>query len=97
MHGIEILSKCNAIDVEVLFYIDGDHSYDSVYKELTSIYEKFPKANLLLHDTFYQTNESNYNIGPFLAINDFITSSKASYKTINTNLGLPGMTLLIPA
>lgn len=97
LHGMQILIENNAIDNEVLFYIDGDHGYESVYNELITIYNKFPKANILLHDTYFQTEDSKYNIGPYLAINDFISSTKANYKTTTTNLGLPGMTLLIPS
>ena len=39
-------------NINVLFYLDGDHKYESVYRELTFITEKIPKANILLHDTF---------------------------------------------
>jgi hypothetical protein len=76
-----------------LFYIDGDHSYESVKRELSAILDKVPHANILLHDTFFQSKESGYNIGPYLAIEECLTDNN-SYKVISINTGLPGMTLL---
>lgn len=76
-----------------LFYIDGDHSYESVKNELSIILKKAPNANILLHDTFFQTKESGYNIGPHLAIEECLSDNK-SYKIIRLDTGLPGMTLL---
>lgn len=77
-----------------LFFIDGDHSYDSVRRELETIILNVPEANILLHDTFYQSQESKYNIGPFKAIEDTLSKTSQRYKIICQNLGLPGMTLL---
>lgn len=76
-----------------LFFVDGDHSYESVKRELSAIIENVPNANILLHDTFFQSKESKYNIGPHLAINECLSDNKA-YKVINLNTGLPGLTLL---
>lgn len=81
---------------KLLFFLDGDHEYDSVKRELNGIYEKYPRAIILAHDTFYQSNDSNYNIGPYLAVQDFLKYHPDSYKALSTNLGLPGMTLLHP-
>jgi hypothetical protein len=63
---------------------------------LSAIMSKAPKAAILLHDTFYQSADSKYNIGPYEAINDCLKKSK-KYKRIDTKTGLPGMTLLYPA
>lgn len=82
-------------DAKVLFYLDGDHSHETVYRELTSIMEKVKNPKIILHDTFYQTKESNYNIGPFKAIEDALSKFPGiSFKRIDTNTGLPGMTFL---
>jgi len=54
-----------------LFFLDGDHQYETVIRELRIIFRDVASANFLIHDTLYQTEESNYNIGPFLAIEDF--------------------------
>ena len=77
-----------------LFFIDGDHSYESVKRELLGIIENIPNAVILLHDTFYQSPESQYNIGPFEAIREILSSPNNKYKKIELNTGLPGMTLL---
>lgn len=77
-----------------LFYVDGDHSYDSVYRELTLILQKVEAPTVLLHDTFFQSLASKYNVGPHSAIHDAIKKSGKKPKLISTELGLPGMTLL---
>jgi len=76
----------------VLFFVDGDHSYESVKKELEGILKNIPGAKILLHDTFYQSEDSGYNVGPIRAINETVT--KENYKILSTHNGLPGMTLL---
>lgn len=87
---------CGAMkgSINPLFFVDGDHEYGSVLKELKTIHENVGDANILLHDTFYQTAESGYNVGPFLAVRDFLKSFPNEYKRIDSNIGLPGMTLL---
>ncbi len=79
---------------KLLFLLDGDHSYDSVTRELNGIYQVFPKATMIIHDTFYQSTDSGYNIGPFEAVRDFLEKNPNKYKKISTDFGLPGMTLL---
>jgi cephalosporin hydroxylase len=78
----------------VLFFVDGDHSYESVKRELGTILNEVNNPAVLLHDTFYQSKESGYNIGPFEAIRDVLKDSKKEFKIISTQAGLPGMTLL---
>jgi cephalosporin hydroxylase len=77
-----------------LFLVDGDHSYESVKRELGTILREVNNPAVLLHDTFYQSKESSYNIGPFEAIRDLLKDSKKEYNIISTQAGLPGMTLL---
>lgn len=85
-------------DATVLFYIDGDHSYSSVLRELNLILNAVKKPLILLHDTFYQTPEAGYNIGPFKAIEDITAQyPQIFFKRINTNTGLPGMSFLYTA
>jgi hypothetical protein len=76
-----------------LFFIDGDHGYDSVKRELEGIITAVPEANILLHDTFFQSPESRYNIGPYKAIRD-VLGAGSPYRVLRQELGLPGMTLL---
>ncbi len=78
---------------KVLFFVDGDHSYESVKKELSAILQNVPDAAVLLHDTFYQSEDSKYNIGPFKAVKEVLGNYKG-YELISTNMGLPGMSLV---
>lgn len=80
-----------------LFFIDGDHSHESVSREITGIVHAIPQAALLLHDTFYQSSESGYNTGPHSAVNEIIAKNTGRFQVIQSGLSLPGMTLLIPA
>jgi cephalosporin hydroxylase len=89
-------SKKSSDGTKVLFFVDGDHSYKSVKRELAGIIKHAPKAAILLHDTFYQEPKSRYNIGPHEAIEESTKKSKSNYKRIDTKTGLPGMTLLYP-
>jgi len=89
--SLEIYKKENPKG-NVLFFVDGDHSYESVKKELKTILENIPQAIVILHDTFYQSSESGYNIGPFVAVNEVVNTDK--YSIISTQMGLPGMSLV---
>ena len=91
--SIEIAKKLKDKS-KLLFLLDGDHSYDSVTRELYGIYKVFPYASMIIHDTFYQSADSGYNIGPFEAIRDFLEKNPNHYKKLSTDIGLPGMTLL---
>lgn len=91
--ALKICKKNRIKSENILFFIDGDHSYKSVKRELSAVYKNHRDANVLLHDTFYQSAKSGYNIGPRKAIDEFLTKNK-SYTEISTNTGLPGMTLI---
>lgn len=78
----------------LLFFLDGDHAYESVRREMTTIASTVPNASILLHDTFFQSPPSGYNVGPHEAVQEFLQSSPRKYRTVATQLGLPGMTLL---
>jgi cephalosporin hydroxylase len=77
-----------------LIFIDGDHSYESVYRELNGVIEAMPNASILLHDTFYQSEQSGYNTGPYDAVTKTLAAMPGVYKVMSTTTGLPGMTLL---
>lgn len=92
------LYKKQQKNIRTLFYLDGDHSYETVSRELNAILREVADPCILLHDTFYQTAESGYNIGPFKAIEDCLSRDKhVQFHRIDTNTGLPGMTFLYPA
>lgn len=77
---------------DCLIFIDGDHEYDSVYRELEVIVENIPDAHVLLHDTAY-SNEPGFNCGPYLAIRNILEEHPGQYNVHRTS-GFPGMTLL---
>lgn len=77
-----------------LVFIDGDHSYESVRRELAGITKAMPDAAILLHDTFYQSEQSGYNIGPYKAVAEMLAAMPGKYRVMSTTTGLPGMTLL---
>jgi len=91
--AIEIYQSLNS-DGRTLFLIDGDHSYESVKRELGIVINEVNKPVVLLHDTFYQSEESGYNVGPFMAICDVLKGKPNKYEIIATQAGLPGMTLV---
>lgn len=78
-----------------LFFLDGDHQYQSIERELTSIIKNITQAHILIHDTFNQSKKSGYNTGPHRAVKTFLTNvPKKHYQIISTTTGLPGMTFL---
>jgi cephalosporin hydroxylase len=83
-----------AANTRVMFFLDGDHSYESVFRELSGVSKNFPDASILLHDTFNQSSESGYNIGPYRAIEEVLKTESGKYQVIGTRMGLPGMTFL---
>lgn len=91
--SIDIANKLKGNN-KLLFFFDGDHSIESVSRELNGVYNAFPNSYILIHDTFYQSSDSRYNIGPYEAVNDFLDEHPNQYKKISTDIGLPGMTLL---
>jgi cephalosporin hydroxylase len=80
-----------------LFFVDGDHSHESVLRELTGIANEVPHAGILVHDAFYQSAEAEYNTGPYRAIEEVVAVLPGRYRKVHSGLGLPGMTLLYPA
>jgi hypothetical protein len=77
-----------------LFFVDGDHAYESVRGELDQIFSTVPDASVLAHDTFFQSARSNYNVGPARAVDETVAKFPSRFRMIKSDLGLPGMTLL---
>lgn len=80
--------------VRPLFFLDGDHHYESVTRELNSIIALVPAASILVHDTFHQSSASGYNTGPYRAVQDVLRDTGALFQVTSQELGLPGMTFL---
>jgi cephalosporin hydroxylase len=77
-----------------LFFVDGDHAYESVRDELNEIFSTIPDASALAHDTFFQSVESKYNVGPARAVDEILEKFPSRLRVVKSGLGLPGMTLL---
>lgn len=80
-----------------LFFLDGDHSHASVRREIDGILAAISDPVLLLHDTFLQSPESGYNIGPRQAIEESLAAHPGRFQAVHSGLSLPGMTLLYGA
>ena len=75
-----------------LLFLDGDHAFETVTKELTLV-ERHPDViGVLVHDTFHQP-ESGYNHGPYEAVAAFL-QSHAVREVVHAHIGLPGMTYI---
>lgn len=92
----EALAKLDELDSSqpCLFFLDGDHDYHSVKRELMAILKEVDHHSILLHDTFYQLPESDYNVGPHQAI-ERVMKQHPQLTRFNTVLGLPGMSWLV--
>jgi len=79
-------------DPAPLCMLDGDHSYETVTRELAAISEIAPMATILVHDTFHQ--EGRNQSGAYSAVKDFVSSCRKIHQIIDSNIGPPGLTLI---
>lgn len=91
--SISICKKMKG-DIRPFFFLDGDHSFLSVKREMQIILSEFPNSNILIHDTFNQSKNSRYNTGPYLAIRRVLSKKRKKYVRMELTMGLPGMTLI---
>jgi cephalosporin hydroxylase len=97
LHEGDGLSVARALCADIkpprtaLFFLDGDHAYESVRRELSGVRGLVASAAVLVHDTFNQGAESGYNCGPYRALSEFAAAEKLPVHS--TVLGLPGMSL----
>lgn len=75
-----------------VLFLDGDHAYESVAKELTLVSRHPNVVGVLVHDTFYQPG-SAYNHGPYEAVMAFVASHPVR-ELVHAHMGLPGMTYI---
>lgn len=92
--SLDILRDIKNEKNNILFFLDGDHNYNSVFREIKGITENVLNPIIMVHDTFNQSVESHYNIGPYQAISDFVQLSPKKYHVLSSDLGLPGITVL---
>jgi SAM-dependent methyltransferase len=76
-----------------LFFIDGDHSYQSVLRDLEGVRNGDSCSAVLVHDTFYQEEDCGYCCDPWQALHDF--ASRYQLPVWSTHFGLPGMSLVL--
>jgi|GEM_PF-1724067 len=79
-------------DPAPLCMLDGDHSYETVTRELRMISEAAPSATILVHDTFHQ--EGNDQSGAYQAVKDFLCDYRYISQVIACEIGRPGLTLI---
>lgn len=87
--GLKIL--CDNPGARCLFFLDGDHAYESVRRELEGIMGTSPKTPILMHDT-----HPSWHRGPREALHDALKTRPGVYRTASTEIGLPGMTFVYP-
>jgi cephalosporin hydroxylase len=93
--GPEVAKALLARSNKPLVFIDGDHDYKSVLRDGRAIIKCAPEASILFHDTFFQPG-ANYNHGPYEAVRTILHEFEGHYQVLETSLGLPGMTLILP-
>lgn len=87
--------KSSHPEARVLFFIDGDHAYDSVLREITAIVSGLEEFHLLAHDTFVQKPEAKGQFREsWLACATGLELSAREYRWLNVGFGSPGMTYL---
>ena len=79
------------IGKRLLLFLDGDHGFDTVRREL-ELLKPNEETAALVHDTFYQPGSSYYH-GPYLAIEEFRREFSCA-QVFHLQLGLPGMSYL---
>jgi predicted O-methyltransferase YrrM len=89
--GLDVAKSILSMDKSTLFFLDGDHSYASVWRELNGARDLTSQAVVLVHDAFYQGPESGYNCDPYQALTRFCKTQDLPVYV--TSMGLPGMGL----
>lgn len=94
--GLHLALECIRLHqvARPLFFVDGDHAYESVARELAGVMEQAPQAQILLHDTTYQSPDSQCNVGPHRTIVEALARMPGRYRVMESTTGLLGMTLL---
>lgn len=92
--SIQLYEEYKIKGCKPLFFLDGDHRYETVKRELSQILVHIPEGVVLIHDTFYQSPESRYNTGPHQAVEEVLKTMNGGFDKFSAELGLPGMTLV---
>lgn len=79
-----------------LVFVDGDHAKEVVKQEAETLWENHPTLPILFHDTYVDPIAPSAVNGPGLAIRGIVSQRPHDYVVVETSLGRPGMTLVIP-
>jgi hypothetical protein len=72
-----------------LFFVDGDHAYESVLRELDMIFATVPDGSALVHDAFFQSAQSCYNVGPARAVDTIVARHSSRLTSLTSGLNPP--------
>lgn len=86
--ALSLLTEEDRRTGRILFFVDGDHAYASVKRELEAIVRDGCWSGILMHDTFHRND-------PYRALQD-VFGEREDVMLFSTVLGLPGMTLILP-
>jgi hypothetical protein len=78
-----------------LFFADGDHSYESVIREITGIVSAHDEFHLLAHDTFVQKPDAKgQSRESWVGCPTALELAAQDYRWLNVGFGNPGMAYL---
>ena len=89
------IEKTKDPKIRPLFFVDGDHSYASVIREITGIVSAQDEFNVLAHDTFVQKPDSKgQSRESWVGCPTALELAAQDYRWLNVGFGNPGMAYL---
>lgn len=84
-----------SLGLKPLFFVDGDHSYQSVIREISGLISVQEEFHLLAHDTFVQKPDAKgQSRESWLGCPTALESFAEEYRWLNVGFGNPGMAYL---
>jgi hypothetical protein len=81
--------------IRPLFFVDGDHSYKSVIREITGLIPVQEEFHLLAHDTFVQKPDvKGQSRESWVGCPTALELAAQDYRWLNVGFGNPGMAYL---
>ena len=89
------IEKARDPKIRPLFFADGDHSYESVIREITGIVSAQEEFHLLAHDTFVQKPDvKGQSRESWVGCPTALDLAAQDYRWLNVGFGKPGMAYL---
>jgi len=89
------LEKAKNPGMRALFFVDGDHFYESVVREIVGLVSVQEEFHILAHDTFVQKPDGKgQSKESWLACPTALQISASEYRWLNVGFGNPGMAYL---